>query len=631
MNIISFKSILRTLILSIIVCIIALHGTARAQTTDAQSSDPTSTKPNASSITGRVLTQTNQPVTNATVYASRLNSPSPPRPVPVDAEGNFKFAALENGVFSITASAPSYVILPSDPNNPTAPDYHHVGDNVTIMMVKGGVINGKVTDADDKPVIAVRVRATMVRDAYGQTSNGVTTERLTDDRGVFRLYGLLPGTYVVSAGGASAFGGGGFGGGGPGGGRGGFGGGGGGFGGGFGNPATAVYDRDAPTFALSATRDTAIEMTVNAGDEINDVNIRYRSEPGHAISGTVKSSAALKNGYARSTVALARPNREGEVAAYATVRGATFVFYGVANGEYELTAQTSLGPDDEAVSQPRRVVVNGNNVTGVVLTTTPLASITGHVTLEPSTAVECKDKPLARFEEILISAQRETKKGESDSRLAPQFSLSRGAPGKNGDFFLTKLAPGQYRLDTRFFAKYWYLRAMTLHPAAAPKTAGKTPAAGQAVVNQTFDLARNPLALKLGSRVAGVNVVLAEGAASMRGHVAAGENGTLPRGMIVYLIPAEKDQAENVLRYFTAPVSDDGTFVVTNLAPGTYWALPRQNNANEAQVMSRLRLPEGAEDRAKLRRDGEALKASIELKPCEDMGDYQVPMTSGQP
>lgn len=608
-----------------LLCSVVCCATALAQTTDAQTSDSTNTKPNSSSITGRVLTQTNQPVLNATVFASRLNSPTPPRPVPVDGDGNFKFAGLEPGVYSITASAPSFIMLPRDPNN-TAPEYHHIGDSVTIMMVKGGVINGKVTDAEDKPVVAVRVRAMMVRDAYGQTSNSITTERLTDDRGVYRLYGLLPGTYVISAGGASAFIGGSTDGG-----FGGAGGGRGGFGGGFGNPATAVYDRGAPTFALSSTRDTAVEITVNAGDEINDVNIRYRSEPGHAISGTVKSSGTQPNGYARSTVALSRPNREGEIVSYATVRGATFVFYGVANGEYELTAQTSLGLDDEAVSQPRRIVVNGNNVTGVVLTTTPLASITGHVTLESSKAVECKDKPAAEFAEILLSAQRDTKKTVSDSKLAAQFSSAKAAPGRSGDFLLGKLAPGQYRLDTRFFAKYWYLRAMTLHPAAAQKTATRTQPVNQAAANPTFDLTRNTIALKLGTRVAGVNIVLTEGAASLRGHVTAGENGTLPPGMIVYLIPAEKDQAENWLRYFTASVNADGTFAINNIPPGTYWALPRQNNANEAQVVSRLRLAEGAEDRAKLRRDGEASKANIELKPCEDMGDYQVPITSMQP
>ncbi|MDT5122767.1 MAG: hypothetical protein QOC96_2249, partial [Acidobacteriota bacterium] len=204
MNIKPAPCLLRILVLAMVVCVAAICETAVAQTTDAQGNDSTNTKPNLSSITGRVLTQTNQPVTNATVFASRLNSPSPPRPVPVDADGNFKFAGLEPGVFTITASAPSFVMLPRDPNS-AVPEYHHLGDTVTIMMVRGGVINGRVTDADDKPVVAVRVRALMTRDAYGQPADNAMTERLTDDRGVYRLYGLLPGTYIVSAGGASAF------------------------------------------------------------------------------------------------------------------------------------------------------------------------------------------------------------------------------------------------------------------------------------------------------------------------------------------------------------------------------------------------------------------------------------------
>src|SRR5947209_2809175 len=262
---------LKALILAAIVFAVALSGTVLAQTTEDQNGDAAASKPNSSSITGRVVTQTSQPVTNATVYVSRMNSTSPPRPIPTDADGQFKFAGLEPGIFSVTASAPSYILPPGNPNA-VAPNYYRIGDSVTITMIKGGVINGHVTDAEDKPVVAVRVRALMVRDAYGQAASGVATERLTDDRGVYRLYGLAPGTYVVSAGGPSAFsvvGGTAFGGFGPGGRAGG---GGGGFGG-FGNPSTALYDRDAPTFAPSSTRDTAMEVSVGAGDEVNDVNI----------------------------------------------------------------------------------------------------------------------------------------------------------------------------------------------------------------------------------------------------------------------------------------------------------------------------------------------------------------------
>ena len=627
-----FKLFRRTLMLAAIVCAVALGGTVLAQTTEEQSDQTISDKPNSSSITGRVLTQTSQPVTNATVFVTRLNSSSPPRPVPTDADGQFKFAGLEAGIYSVTASAPSYILPPRDPFN-AAPNYYRIGDSVTITMIKGGVINGRVTDAEDKPVVAVRVRALMVRAAYGQSASGVAIERLTDDRGVYRLYGLAPGAYVVSAGGPSAFsivGGtafGGFGGGG------GFGlggrGGGGGFGfGGFGNPATALYDRAAPTFAPSSTRDTAMEVSVSGGDEVNDVNIKYRSERGHAVSGMVKSAGQATGGYARSVVTLARANHEGEAVSFTTARGAAFVFYGVANGEYELSAETSLGPDNAEVSIPRRVLVNGNNVTGVTLLTNPLASISGRVTLEPSAIEQCKEKRQPRFEEVLLSVERSVKKGSEESLILPQFSSAKGAPGRSGEFLLSRLAPGQYRFDSRFNAKYWYLRAITRSSPKALTPAGKIQ---QAAANQATDLARSGITLKFGSRIAGVNFVITEGAASFGGRVAVSENEKPPQGLFIYLVPAEKDQGENVLRYFVTTTNEDGGFGLGNLPPGSYWILARQNGGVESQTASNLRLPEGAEERARLRRDGEATKSSLELKPCQNVSDYQLQLNVSSP
>jgi len=55
----------------------------------------------------------------------RLNSSSPPRPVPVGSDGTFQAAGLEPGVFSVSATAPSYV--------PTAQDYS--GDPVPVYRI----------------------------------------------------------------------------------------------------------------------------------------------------------------------------------------------------------------------------------------------------------------------------------------------------------------------------------------------------------------------------------------------------------------------------------------------------------------------------------------------------------------
>lgn len=583
-----------------------------AQTAADQPIDTGSTKPAPNSISGRVVNQTGQPVANATISITRLNSASPARPMPVAADGSFKVTGLEPGIFSVTASAPGYVNVPRDPAT-TPASYYHIGDTVSISMLKGGVINGAVTDPGGDPVVAVRVKALMVRDALGQPpSKLVVAERQTDDRGIYRLYGLQPGTYVVAAGGPSAFGvqsafiGGGF-------------------GGGFGSGSAAmVYDREAPVFSPSSTRDTAAEITVFAGEEINDVNIRYRAEPGHSISGFVKSSAPGKGAFARSFVILSRPNHGGEVMSSVAARGAAFVLYGVADGDYELSAQTSLGPDEAMVSLPRRLTVRGANVSGIVLTTSPLGSISGRVAFEPSKVPECRNKREPRLQELLVTAERTVRKGAAEDRQHLQFSSASGAPGTNGGFLLSKLGAGQYTLDVHYFAKYWYLRAIAM-PSATAQTTSRPPAGGSQPPPTGIDVARGGISLKLGSRLTGVNVVLSEGAASLRGRVAALANEKLPPGLTAFLIPSEKEQSDNVLRFFAAPVNDDGGFAFGNLPPGRYVALVGSTAETPIQSATALQRPVAADIRARLRASA-AGGPTVELTPCQNMSDFLVPL-----
>lgn len=621
--------ILRIFTLTALVCFASLCGTAAAQTTDAQSDSTPPGKTSPNSITGHVVNESGQPINNATVSLLKLNSPAPARPAPAAADGTFVFAGLEPGVYLVTASAPSYVAAASDSTN-TPNEYHHVGDSVTITLVKGGVINGAVTDSEGEPVVAVRVRAQMVAGADGKAVGGAPpVERLTDDRGVYRLYGLAPGTYVVSAGGRDTGGaGGGFRGGGRGGGFGGFGGVGAGGPFGFGGgPATALYDRDAPTFAPSSTRETATEFLVSAGAEINGADIKYRGERGHAVSGIVKAAGPSKVGYSFSIVTLSSAKHAGEVVSTTTTRGAAFAFYGVADGEYELSAQTSLG-GEAAISRPLRVVVNGANVGGLVVNTSPLASVTGRVALEPSAAQECKDKPQPRFEEILVSARRDAKGDAQDSTPA-QFSSAAVAPGRDGSFLLDRLAPGQYHFGTSFSTRYWYVRSITLPPAPASKTTGR-PQPAAATPARTIDAAREGVSLRFGSRVRDMIVTLAEGAASLRGHVAAQVGAKPAAGLFAYLVPAEKDQGDNVLRFYAAPVAADGSFALDRLAPGLYHAFVRTAGERETQDQSWLRSVEAKDERTRLRREADDVKTGLELKPCQSLVDYTLPSSTTQ-
>jgi hypothetical protein len=104
--------------------------------------------------------------------------------------------------------------------------------------------------------------------------------------------------------------------------------------------------------------------------------------------------------------------------------------------------------------------------------------------------------------------------------------------------------------------------------------------------------------------------MLAEGAASISGQVELPEDR---RGgsIVVYAVPVEKD---DVLRYFAAPVADDGSFALDHVPPGRYWTVAKPVAAESEMDTSKLRLPSEAATRAKLKREAEAAKVRRRTK-----------------
>ena len=133
--------------------------------------------------------------------------------------------------------------------------------------------------------------------------------------------------------------------------------------------------------------------------------------------------------------------------------------------------------------------------------------------------------------------------------------------------------------------------------------------------------------MKAGERLSGLIIKLAEGAASLQGKITLGEGETIPARLYVYLIPAEREKTEDVLRFFAAPILSDGKIILNNLAPGRYWIIA-QPAIDSASPLTKLRLPDEKETRAKLRREAEVLKTEIEFKPCQNVTDYQLTLKS---
>lgn len=566
----------------------ALSVKAQSQPDEAQTASTTGT------ITGRVVTEGGQPVPNATVYVRGSTALSQPRLTSTDNEGDFQISGLEAALYNVSAAAPTYVSPLRDPDTPS--NYYRIGDSTTINLIKGGVITGTVLSASGDPVVQVLVQAVLIRDAYGQRPKYGPNQslRATDDRGVYRIYGLLPGTYVVSAGGRGSA-----------------------------SLLANQYTTDAPTYAPSSTRDTAAEIGVRAGEETTGVDIRYRGEPGHVVSGVV-IGVTDPSATSRTIINLMQISNGAPMAnafAFQTPYTKGFAFYGVDDGDYDLVAQSSSEMKEIGTSGPRRITVKGADVTGVELTTKPLGSIAGRFALEPSTTIGCQNKRQPLFSEALVMARRSKREVPKEQVRLLGSLPTQGSPDKSGNFVLGNLAPGQYSLDVRFFAKYWYLRSIARLAPAAEVGLGRVGLAAR----QT-EAARSGFALKFGERITGMTITLAEGAASLRGKIdaAAGENLT---GLYVYLVPAEKENAEDALRFFSGPVNSDGTFAFNNLPPGHYWALARVAPEKEAQLNSALRAPEEMETRTQLRRAAETAKTEVEFKPCQNVVDYKLAVT----
>jgi hypothetical protein len=575
----------RTLIALTLFVSSVMFSTPRVETRGQDSTTTKITERSSTSITGRVVNESGQPVPNAIVSVFGIGTQRPERRnTNSDEDGTFRAVDLPRGVYNVSARARGYVFVP----DPTEPGYYRPGDSVTLKVKKGGVITGTVTDMSGEPVVGIRVSAVPHRDSEGRTALGLGAgfPAYTDDRGIYRLFGLSPGFYLVAAGGKVA---------------------------GF---IASAFDDDAPTFYPSSTRETGAEITVHYNDESTGINIRYRGDRGYAVSGVVLGIGDPRGGADVRLVRASSGAIEGVTNTQLRGKDNSFAFYGVSEGDYYIIAQRySNGTDDGARSLPIPVKVRNQPVAGVEITLNNLSSISGRLIIDAAAAndkgFKCETTRTPSIEEALISARRDQ---EEAAKALPFMSLptsTMGAPNDKGEFLLQRIEAGHYRIETRTLDDAWYIRAIKV--------------AGTARTTTTVDAGRNGFPVKGGERVGGLTVTVAEGAASLRGSVAAQKEGAaLPERLRVHLVPAEKELADDTLRFAETAVQSDGTFSLNNLAPGRYWLLTSQASPEEASERSPRPIAWKTSSRASLRRDGEALNLSLELKPCQRITDYKL-------
>src|SRR5215510_1165274 len=207
--------------------LLAVFTFAKAQTPQRDN------RPRTASVSGRV-TVAGKPAVNAKVVITEVNDRSDhgnqgfaidlqgsgageDYVVLTDAEGRYRATNLPEGKYEAHVSLGGCVREKPSPNESLVEalslNEGESRENVDFALVRGGVITGRVTDADGRPLIARGVILQVV-DEEGRKHDARSLPNLTnlmtsfemfqtDDRGVYRIFGLRAGRYLVSAGGES--------------------------------------------------------------------------------------------------------------------------------------------------------------------------------------------------------------------------------------------------------------------------------------------------------------------------------------------------------------------------------------------------------------------------------------------
>jgi len=123
-----------------------------------------------------------------------------------DADGRYEFHDLPAGRFNLTVTKSGFVMMQYGQNRPFEPgrpielaDGQFI-DRADVALPRGSVLSGRVVDEFGEPVADAMVAAMRMQFMNGRRRLMNTGRSVqTNDLGQFRVYGLPPGEYYVSA------------------------------------------------------------------------------------------------------------------------------------------------------------------------------------------------------------------------------------------------------------------------------------------------------------------------------------------------------------------------------------------------------------------------------------------------
>ena len=182
--------------------------------TFAGSASPVQDPKENGTITGRV-TVDGKPARGVVVIAApsvpsdtakaleRMFSLSKSPRAETDSEGRYRLEGLPAGSYEIAPSAPTLVSLATnEAGQQVSVSGGATAEGIDFSLSRGGVITGKITDSEGNPLIGEEISLKGADPSKPEASSSSADQRMhsTDDRGVYRIFGIRPGRYIVSSG-----------------------------------------------------------------------------------------------------------------------------------------------------------------------------------------------------------------------------------------------------------------------------------------------------------------------------------------------------------------------------------------------------------------------------------------------
>jgi hypothetical protein len=471
-------------------------------------------------IRGRVVAaDTGRPLRDARVSVSAPELLTT-RVVATDAQGRYELKALPAGQYTITGSKETFVTIGAGQTRPSgavqtiALGETQTIENVNLSLPRGGVIAGVVFDEAGDPLIAATV--TVLRATYprGQRRLVFVGTAMTNDLGEYRVFGLPPGSFYVSA--AKRFT--------------------------LGTNFVPDSESTYPTtlFPGTAHFSDARAVTLKLGQTVRNTNVTLMPVQTATVSGSITPGRGsvtvrqLGTDVPATMTTLSGLNLE---TSSTPERAGEFAVSWLPPGEYEVRASVATsGPAANPLFAVQKVIVNGTNIDDIRLTMTNMPAGGGRVLVDPAAAPTL---PAALIKIGTVPADpSEIAWSTTTVPLAADLSFSlRAQPGR---MLIAPVLP-----------KGWALKS---------------------VRQSGVDVTDEGIEFKAGEEARDIEIELTNHPSEISG-TAHGSRGERVADYTAVIFPRDPEQPIGNPRHFSAASSDrDGRFTVSGLAPGSYYA-----------------------------------------------------------